>query len=369
MLLSSHPTHSPFFLGPLSIIVLLCHGSGAPAQWTGVVMPTHVVHQTMYVDHMSTHGGFRPHHRLQADWTLFGRLEDGRRPVVGVHRIHQRLNQRHPPIEGLGAVFAPSLQEQVVQFDDAVLFPNEIQVGLVPLIGHLFRILLIKLTEFTISTLTFSLILGTCEESCVGCSCFKCWPSRSWERCVVFPCDYPNRPQKTHPGPSGCGVQHCSMENVSVGFQFAQGHITRGMPLPVEKLWWRVLKISRLEPVMPRSALSPVASWFKKKDPEFVNKDLPCQRRLGTTRTWCTSLQRMQPRGVTRLFPCHPETIPTLPDPVETLPEPSPSEKIPTPLETVPSPPEPILLETGDACFSPCHRKDLWSTSEIPTRL
>ncbi|GFU42224.1 hypothetical protein NPIL_350271 [Nephila pilipes] len=49
MLLSSHPTHSPLFLPPLSIVV--CHGSRAPAQRTGVVIPQHVVHQTMHENH------------------------------------------------------------------------------------------------------------------------------------------------------------------------------------------------------------------------------------------------------------------------------------------------------------------------------
>ncbi|GFT07063.1 hypothetical protein NPIL_520361 [Nephila pilipes] len=148
ILLSSHSTHSPFLLGPLSIVVLLGHGSRAPAQRTGVVMPQHVVHQTMHVEHLATHDGFRPHHRLQAVGTLFSRLEGGRRSVVGVHRIQQRLSQRHPPIEGLGHLFAPSLHEQVVQFGDAVFFPNEIGVGPVPLLGQLFRILLLKLTGF-----------------------------------------------------------------------------------------------------------------------------------------------------------------------------------------------------------------------------
>ncbi|GFU19412.1 hypothetical protein NPIL_31631 [Nephila pilipes] len=38
MLLSSHPTHSSLILGPLSIVIV-CHGSRAPAQRTGVAMP------------------------------------------------------------------------------------------------------------------------------------------------------------------------------------------------------------------------------------------------------------------------------------------------------------------------------------------
>ncbi|GFU28111.1 hypothetical protein NPIL_187901 [Nephila pilipes] len=91
MLLSSHPTHSLLFLGPLSIVVVVCHGSRASAQRTGVAMPQHVIRQTMHVEHMATHGGFRPHHRLQADGTGFCRLENGRRSVVGVHRFQQRL--------------------------------------------------------------------------------------------------------------------------------------------------------------------------------------------------------------------------------------------------------------------------------------
>ncbi|GFU35845.1 hypothetical protein NPIL_11301 [Nephila pilipes] len=148
MLLSSHPTHSPLFLGILSIVFVVCHGSRAPAQRTGVAMPQHVLRQTMHVEHMATHGGFRPHHRLQADGTGFGRLEDGRRPVVGVHRIQQRLTQRYPPIEGLGPVIPPSPQEQVVQLGDAVFFPKEIRVGSLALLGQLFRILGIKLTGF-----------------------------------------------------------------------------------------------------------------------------------------------------------------------------------------------------------------------------
>ncbi|GFS69955.1 hypothetical protein NPIL_524401, partial [Nephila pilipes] len=57
MLLSSHPTHSPLFLGPLSIVVVVCHGSRAPAQRTGVAMPQHVLRQTMHVEHVATHGG------------------------------------------------------------------------------------------------------------------------------------------------------------------------------------------------------------------------------------------------------------------------------------------------------------------------
>ncbi|GFT24573.1 hypothetical protein NPIL_239911 [Nephila pilipes] len=104
----------------------------------------------MHVENISIYDGFRPHHRLQADSTLFGRLEGGRRPIVGLHRIHQPLSQRHSPIEEQGAVFIPSIQEQVVQFGDAVLFPNEIRVGPVPLLGQLFRILLIKLTGFNL---------------------------------------------------------------------------------------------------------------------------------------------------------------------------------------------------------------------------
>ncbi|GFT12893.1 hypothetical protein NPIL_519231 [Nephila pilipes] len=150
MLLSSHPTQSPLFLGPLSIVVVIFHGSRALAQRTGVAMPQHVFHQTMHGEHMSTHGGFRPHHRLQADWTLFDHLEGGRRPVVCVYRIHQRLSKRHPPIKGLGVEFVPNLQGQVVQFGDAILFPNEIRVDPAPLLGQLFHILLIKLTGFNL---------------------------------------------------------------------------------------------------------------------------------------------------------------------------------------------------------------------------
>ncbi|GFU58857.1 hypothetical protein NPIL_231061 [Nephila pilipes] len=148
--------HSPLFLDSLSIVVLLCHGSRTLAQRTGVAMPQHVVYQTMHVEHVATHGGFRPHHRLQADGTGFGRLDGGNMPVVSVHRIHQRLSQRHPPIEGLGPVFVSSLQEQVVQFGEAVLFPNEIRVGPIPLLVQLFWILFIKLTGFNLPPHIFS---------------------------------------------------------------------------------------------------------------------------------------------------------------------------------------------------------------------
>ncbi|GFS79481.1 hypothetical protein NPIL_68981 [Nephila pilipes] len=50
----------------------------APAQRTGVVMSQHVLHQTMHVENMSTHGGFCPHHRLQADRPLGRRKEASR---------------------------------------------------------------------------------------------------------------------------------------------------------------------------------------------------------------------------------------------------------------------------------------------------
>ncbi|GFS96496.1 hypothetical protein NPIL_397931 [Nephila pilipes] len=98
----------PFFsAGPLSIVVIQ-HGSGAPAHRTGVVLP-HVFHQTMHAKSMFTHGGSRPHHRLQTDRTLVGRFEGGRRSVARVHIIHQRLIKRHLSIQGLGAVFVPSI--------------------------------------------------------------------------------------------------------------------------------------------------------------------------------------------------------------------------------------------------------------------
>ncbi|GFT96500.1 hypothetical protein NPIL_361461 [Nephila pilipes] len=104
----------------------------------------------MHVEHMATHGGFRPHHRLQAYGARFGSLENGMRPIVGVHRIQQCLTQRNSPIEGLGPVIHPSPQEQVVKFSDVVFFPKEIRVGSVPLLGQLFRILCIKLTRFNL---------------------------------------------------------------------------------------------------------------------------------------------------------------------------------------------------------------------------
>ncbi|GFT64774.1 hypothetical protein NPIL_25221 [Nephila pilipes] len=89
-------------------------------------------------------------HTIVCRHTLVIPLEGGRRPVICVHRIHQRLSKRHPPIKGLEAVFVPSIQKQVVQFGDTVLFSNEIRVGLVPLLGQLFRILLVKPTGFNL---------------------------------------------------------------------------------------------------------------------------------------------------------------------------------------------------------------------------
>ncbi|GFU03178.1 hypothetical protein NPIL_479031 [Nephila pilipes] len=70
----------------------------------------------------------------------------------------------------------------------------------------------------------------------------------SRERCVAFPQGVPHPHQKDSPGPSECGVQHCSGKNVSLGSRFAKAlNMGYAFVPPVKK---RLVECFEISPVL-----------------------------------------------------------------------------------------------------------------------